>query len=72
MFSFNRGVASLLGTATTLYLAYQAQARCRVNRLHDDVSIPLQRAVRLLMAFMTVVIIGGISDAMIKATFSSL
>ncbi|HIE0134168.1 MULTISPECIES: hypothetical protein [Proteus] len=72
MFSFNRGVASLLGTVTTLYLAYQAQARCEVNMLRDDVSIPLQRAVRLLMAFITVVIIGGISDAIIKATFSSL
>lgn len=45
MFLFNRGVASLLGTVTTLYLAYQAQARCEVNMLRDDVSIPLQRAV---------------------------
>lgn len=72
MFSFNRSVANLLGTVTTLYLAYHAQARCEVNMLRDDVSIPLQRAVRLLMAFITVVIIGGISDAIIKATFSSL
>ncbi|WP_219495407.1 hypothetical protein [Proteus terrae] len=61
-----------MGTVTTLYLAYQAQTRCRASMLHDDVSIPLQRMVRLLMVFITVVIIGGISDAMIKATFSSL
>lgn len=69
MFSFNRGVASLLGTVTTLY---QAQARCEVNMSRDDISIPLQRSVRLLMAFITVVIIGSLSDALIKATFSSL
>lgn len=72
MFSFNRGVASLLDTVTTLYLAYQAQARCEVNMSRDDISIPLQRAVRLLMVFITVVIIGCLSDALIKATFSSL
>ncbi|AUU40624.1 TPA: hypothetical protein ACKRTJ_003434 [Proteus mirabilis] len=72
MSSLNRSIASVLGTLATLYLAYQAQARCEVNMSHNDTPTSVQRAVRLIMSFITVVIIGGLSDAIIKATFSSL
>ncbi|WP_109399193.1 hypothetical protein [Proteus sp. TJ1640] len=72
MSSLNRSIASVLGTFATLYLAYQAQARCEVNMSQNDTPTSVQRAVRLIMSFITVVIIGGLSDAIIKATFSSL